>query len=329
MKPYGYKSVIELPAQDLNHANLILRPNELQSGCPDKENDHQLLLACPFYKSDRDKYQDCLRLQLKRIKDVKQHISRRDMQVPYCPSCGLDFDTQEERIRHSRLQQCQIRDFPRPDGITCPQRDKISSTRARRNQGLSSQWFAVWDLLFPDKPQPASAYVEHPVREAMESLRELWSREGLDIISATFQRYCEQSQSHVYNEHLPTAVSDTMTALFDQFLKMNPSATSQTQVGTTIRGQEVTVSGWDRIQGSRLVDHEIQAESFTWHFLSTSPGLMDFGTLSNSDNTSVSKDLGLDEPMVESGAWGDFLAEGCNSWTDFSMPAEHRRVRSA
>ncbi|KAH0435272.1 hypothetical protein CcaCcLH18_04881 [Colletotrichum camelliae] len=302
--------------------------NQPPAGCPDDENDHQQLLACPFYKLDRIKSQDCLRLQLKRFKDVKQHISRRHMQPPYCPSCGLEFDTEEQQNGHSRLQRCQIRNFHLPDGITYARRERIF-TRARRNQGLSSQWFALWDLLFPDKARPASAFVEHPVREVMDSLRELWSRERVHIISATFQRYHEQSPSRINNEYLPTAVSDAMTALFDQFLKKNPSAAPQTQTETASGAQEATVSGWVHIQSLRSVQDEGSEGPFASHFLSTPPGSINFGTLFDHDNTPVLKDSGLGEPLVESGSWGDFLAEGCNLWTDFSAPPEHQKVTSA
>ncbi|KAF4490937.1 hypothetical protein CGGC5_v000507 [Colletotrichum fructicola Nara gc5] len=103
-----------------------------QSERRNRGNDRELHLACPFYKSDRGKYQDCLKLQLKRIKDVKQHLNRKHMQPPYCPSCGLEFDTQERQMKHSRVQLCQIRDYPRPDGINHDQKETLSA-RADRN----------------------------------------------------------------------------------------------------------------------------------------------------------------------------------------------------
>ncbi|EQB45634.1 hypothetical protein CGLO_15465 [Colletotrichum gloeosporioides Cg-14] len=156
----------------------------------------------------------------------------------------------------------------------------------------------------------------------MDSLRELWSREGPNIISTTLQSHNGEPPSSLHNEYLPTAVFDTMTTLFDQFLEKNRSAASRTQVEIGSRGQEVTVSGWDRIQDSRSVKDHGPEVSFASRFLSTPPESTDFDTLFNSDSTSVLKDSGLDEPMMESGGWGDFLAEGCHSWTDFSAPAE-------
>jgi hypothetical protein len=42
--------------------------DQLEQGC---------LLACPFYKHDSLKHQDCLAYRLRRIKDVKQHLYRK------------------------------------------------------------------------------------------------------------------------------------------------------------------------------------------------------------------------------------------------------------
>lgn len=216
-----------------------------QSERRNRGNDRELHLACPFYKSDRGKYQDCLKLQLKRIKDVKQHLNRKHMQPPYCPSCGLEFDTQERQMKHSRVQLCQIRDYPRPDGINHDQKETLSA-RADRNMELSDQWFAMWDVVFKGKPRPSSAYVEDPMREAITGMRELWDQKGLGIVAETMRRHQRSLASMTYDDSNsispnPSIMMDAMDKLLGRFFRvysMEDSDTHEDQEAPPLEGPD-------------------------------------------------------------------------------------------
>ncbi|KAF0332108.1 het and ankyrin domain protein, partial [Colletotrichum asianum] len=159
-------------------------------------SERTLYLACPLYKFDRRKYQNCFRFQLKRIKDVKQHLAQKHLQPPFCENCGLQFGTDEERFIHSTLPQCPKRQYSIPSGITPMQRERLR-TRATRNQSLSSQWFMLWDVLFPGRPRPGSAYMEDPMREAVMCLKSSGTERGLrsshkflGIFQGSLPRHC-------------------------------------------------------------------------------------------------------------------------------------------
>ncbi|OHE91957.1 hypothetical protein CORC01_12745 [Colletotrichum orchidophilum] len=47
------------------------------------EKTKSIIFACPFYKEDPLRHLQCLRIELKRIKDVKQHLNRKHRQPSY------------------------------------------------------------------------------------------------------------------------------------------------------------------------------------------------------------------------------------------------------
>ncbi|KAJ1325208.1 hypothetical protein MN608_09919 [Microdochium nivale] len=86
-------------------------------------NSQHRRLACPYYKLDSFKHKDCVKFEFARIKDVKQHLKRKHINQH-----GITEAQKEELKRH-----------------------------ATRGTGQYAQWFAIWNVLFPD-PQPNSPY---------------------------------------------------------------------------------------------------------------------------------------------------------------------------
>ncbi|KZL71831.1 hypothetical protein CT0861_10333 [Colletotrichum tofieldiae] len=150
---------------------------------PDTANDKNkggLSLACPFYKEDGRKHHKCLQLQLSRIRDVKQHLSRKHMQPHFCPSCGRTFRALEDQREHIRLRTCDNGNFLPPDGITQDQQKDLSA-RVDRKLQERDQWFAVWDIVFPGKPRPESPYVYGPFHEVATCFLKFWQERGRQI----------------------------------------------------------------------------------------------------------------------------------------------------
>ncbi|KAH8761561.1 hypothetical protein F5883DRAFT_125404 [Diaporthe sp. PMI_573] len=65
------------------------------------------LLACPFSKLDGNRYHACRKFELRRVKDVKQHISRKHFRPEfYCPRCGHTLQQQASMEESEFAGQC-------------------------------------------------------------------------------------------------------------------------------------------------------------------------------------------------------------------------------
>ncbi|KAI4603214.1 hypothetical protein KJ359_006007 [Pestalotiopsis sp. 9143b] len=140
------------------------------------------VLACPYWKHDREKYRLCCKLSHKRIRDVKQHLHRRHTPDIYCDRCLEVFDNAEryETHVHSRVA-CFRTAGSQLEGIDKVQ-SRALSKKSKRNLGEEDQWFAMWDILFPGVARPASAYADSELTEEMNSFQEYWTNRGRDIL---------------------------------------------------------------------------------------------------------------------------------------------------
>lgn len=146
---------------------------------PKKSKTHEegrRYFACPFFKADPVKYNDCHRFRLTRIRDVKQHLRRCHCRPIYCSICGETFSTEDDRDTHARLRSCQETRF-RIDGITKTQQDRLSEKLPRKTPE-EAQWFAVFEIIFPDSPRPSSAYPDPDLSKETQAFREYVTRDG-------------------------------------------------------------------------------------------------------------------------------------------------------
>ncbi|KAH7141607.1 hypothetical protein EDB81DRAFT_898807 [Dactylonectria macrodidyma] len=179
-------------------------------------------LACPFYKWDRHKYQECLKYELRRPKDVKQHIFRKHAQPEfYCQRCFQTFSNAERRDRHEREQRCNVVDSPQVDGITGHHR-KLLKEYVSRNRSAEQQWYDTWSIIFPDHySQPKSCYLGNYVEETMSQIRAFWNRKQAEIIPGVL----DANQAKFYDLSL---ISNVVKTTFDQFeSEMSSSATER------------------------------------------------------------------------------------------------------
>lgn len=141
----------------------ILSVEDEDSG--DKQSTHRhveqkRMLACPYRKLDPHRHRDCLKYTLHRIKDVKQHIDRR----------------------HS----CEIGQNPCLEGVTDEQRRKLNKTSSR-NKSLELQWFNMWDILFPGKKRPRSAFSGNYIEEVVHLIRDCWDDKSSTLIGSAIR----------------------------------------------------------------------------------------------------------------------------------------------
>lgn len=140
-------------------------------------------LACPFQKQDPHKHHECLKYVLHRIKDVKQHVYRRHKQPDYyCARCGDIFKTADERDGHSRRENCETLAVPEFEGISEKQKNRLNKSSSR-GVDPQEQWFEMWDIIFPNKLRPSSAWVGSYMEEMVPLLRGLWNHKSSTILA--------------------------------------------------------------------------------------------------------------------------------------------------
>jgi hypothetical protein len=112
------------------------------------------LLACPFYRYNGMKYMSCSKFQLRRIRDVKQHINRRHRRPLYCLVCGLTFETSGLWGAHISARTCDPVDRVEVEGIDEAQMNALAR-RVNRSLDKEKQWLSIWAILFPDSTPPS------------------------------------------------------------------------------------------------------------------------------------------------------------------------------
>ena len=170
-----------------------------------------IAFACPFQKSDPQKYHRCLKYTLNRIKDVKQHIYRQHTQPAYyCARCYQIFTSTEDRDGHSRRAECEKRDPPQFEGISEQQRNELKKSSPKKKP-LDEQWFEVWDVVFPGRQHPQSAFIGNYVEEMVPLLRDFWNEKRAEIISSVKDTRigCDGVDSEL--------LADIMGSVFDRF----------------------------------------------------------------------------------------------------------------
>jgi hypothetical protein len=143
-----------------------------------------MALCVSIYKLDSQKHQRCLRYQLRRIKDLKQHITRQHSSPSFsCARCYDVFENATLRDMHSRRAACAMRASVSFDGISTDQHRHLSRQYLSRGKSIPDQWYDIWDILFPGKPRPDSVRVENLVQEAAQLLQTIWRSKATEIIS--------------------------------------------------------------------------------------------------------------------------------------------------
>ncbi|KAK9771396.1 putative C2H2-type domain-containing protein [Seiridium cardinale] len=164
-----------------------------QEPCTDIKNGEERILACPFYKKDSSKYQECHKFGLKRIKDVKQHIYRKHKRPDYyCPKCFNEFNDPRGRDDHVRGNSCAKCESPHSDMISEDKKKKLAQCFGR-SKPIDEQWYAVWDLLFPGRRKPQSPYMEDGGQEVVHRVRCTWNEQRSEIIRSVIKEFPESA----------------------------------------------------------------------------------------------------------------------------------------
>jgi len=141
----------------------------------------QKMLACPYWKKDRRTFFQCAKLQLKEVKNVKQHLNRKHTRKIRCPKCQDEFETEADCNHHVRFVSCQVQDEVEDSGISRDQVEELSKKGPAR-QTQWDRWYVVWRVVFPQLAPPSSPYLEVDLSEDMYDFREFFQRHGSAVI---------------------------------------------------------------------------------------------------------------------------------------------------
>lgn len=147
----------------------------------EEETTENQSFACPFSKKSPSIYRRCYRYELKRVRDVKQHLRRCHRKAVYCPVCSQTFPTEEARDIHVRQRNCPENPRMSVEGISDVQAQKLAA-RCSSKESPEQQWFHVFEICFPGLPRPRSPYVDRLLSEELQSFRDYASAEGPSIM---------------------------------------------------------------------------------------------------------------------------------------------------
>lgn len=173
------------------------------------------LLACPFSKLDGNRYHGCLKFELRRVKDVKQHISRKHSTPEfYCPRCWHTFPDRVRRDEHVRVASCEMKPAPPFEGISDQQREQLKRT-VNRGATTVQQWYDVWDILFPGKDRPSSIYLGNFMEETLGYIRNRCQDGTLEARLSTLRNRHGEAVGTELAKDVVTVVSDWFHAVID------------------------------------------------------------------------------------------------------------------
>jgi hypothetical protein len=229
-----------------------------------KDAGHQVTFACPFAKKDPVKYRSCYACILRRIGDVKQHLSRHHQLPIYCPVCMSCFDTEDQRDEHIRASSCTKRDTIKYEGVTRAQKAQLGQKVSSKLSSVD-QWFTIFDILFPGHtPRPKSSYINVELTLDLEAFQDLMNAEGPNIIlnvirSRNIQMATIANEEHDLSALLLSAIEEGLQAIAQRWSESNleEATTGVELTGSISSPLALTTDGSRRSQASSdtLIEH--------------------------------------------------------------------------
>lgn len=176
------------------------------------------LLACPFWKRDPLHYMDCLGFNLKRLKDVKQHLQRKHYQHPHKYSTlGMDLESTTKGDNYIRNPCTGAESGASTERIRPEQQKKLRAIVSRAGSSEADTWFQIWHILFEDAPLPGSPYQKTMIEEAADVIKTIWAQHK-DDITQTIDAELPSSEA-LPRQILPVVLSNTLHKLFEKLEK--------------------------------------------------------------------------------------------------------------
>ncbi|KAH6999534.1 hypothetical protein EDB80DRAFT_117897 [Ilyonectria destructans] len=189
-------------------------PPPLKRAKLSKNANRQPRFACPYWKRNSSKHHSCFSKTLRRIRDVKQHLTRKHTPEFYCECCFeifTDGDEHQIHITHVAGKVCIRGPSAVLEGISHQQHRQLSRKPDPKLPG-HEQWFSVWDILFPGSQRPTSAYHDSELSAEISGFREYCSQYGPPKLDQALQNEVTETEKR---EHLITIFQTGLNQLFD------------------------------------------------------------------------------------------------------------------
>ncbi|SCV37104.1 uncharacterized protein FFB14_06426 [Fusarium fujikuroi] len=148
------------------------------SGSGEVDTSKKETFACPFYRRDPVRFLECINTRLVTIAIVKQHLRRRhgaDSRSPVGQKGSRSLDKVEDNVR----EQDKIGSL---DTIPPHILDDLK-IRSDRRTSSTAQWHQIWILLFGESKFIPNPLLNGLVKEITGMIRDIWSKEGGQIVS--------------------------------------------------------------------------------------------------------------------------------------------------
>ncbi|KAH8883100.1 hypothetical protein GQ53DRAFT_847211 [Thozetella sp. PMI_491] len=147
----------------------------------------QATFACPFFKMNPIRHHSCLFYKMSKISYVKQHLKRTHKAPKWrCTVCQDVFPDQPSYNRHQNTRECKSSTSRgRQDEMDEGQWGEIDRLTSRRPGATAeSMWYAMFGVLFPGTPLPATPYVESGISEMTKHFRDFVKERGAAILKS-------------------------------------------------------------------------------------------------------------------------------------------------
>lgn len=174
----------------------------------------QQQLACPYWKRNSSKHRGCFSKTLRRIRDVKQHLSRKHTPEFYCECCFAIFtdgDEHQIHITHVTGEVCTRGPSAVLDGVSHQQHRQLSR-KSDSKLSEQEQWFSVWDTLFPGSQRPTSAYLDSELSAEISGFREYCFQYGPSKLGQALEGEVPETEKR---RHLMSIIQAGLNQLFD------------------------------------------------------------------------------------------------------------------
>jgi hypothetical protein len=136
----------------------------------------------------------------------------------YCQRCFAIFKTRQHETHHLSNVPCLLTPGAKLDGIDRQQSQQLT----RKFRGSDEEkWYAVWDILFPGTPHPASIY-QNPIQlEILNRAQEYSLEQGLEVFHSTLQSFGHVLRSDISDDQTREFYRQGMNAMWNS-LRLQP-----------------------------------------------------------------------------------------------------------
>jgi hypothetical protein len=206
--------------------------------------------ACPFFISNPREHHRCFKLTLNDTARVKQHLRRIHAPKYYCERCMEKFRDTETHGRHVRQERMTCSPGTSPFSALTHEQQRRLSRKSSQTLSPEEKWFEIWGIAFPDRPRPASPYLDDHLPENLKRFKKFAELRGPGLIAEQLRLaspiLLQELHAEVISRRLEDCISDGISSLFAQWMvqeglseALTPSSTEESPT-TMVTGREAS-----------------------------------------------------------------------------------------